>query len=85
MVSAAAQRRRRRPLLAGRHVPVDEPLGVLGKIVVSIECPLEHLAGDVLGYVPGPALGRVEGDHAEIRVAQNPTVAKASAASNARR
>ena len=65
MVGAAAQRRRRRSLFAGRHVPVDEPLGVLGKIVVGVECPVEHLAGDVLGHVSGPALGRVEGDHAE--------------------
>jgi hypothetical protein len=46
-------------------MPVDEPLGVLGKIVVGVECPLEHLAGDVLGHVSGPALGRVESDHAE--------------------
>ena len=38
---------------------------VLGKIVVSVECPVEHLAGDVLRHVSGPALGRVEGDHAE--------------------
>jgi hypothetical protein len=39
-------------------VPVDEPLGVLGKIVVSV-------AGDVLGDVSVPALGRFESDHAE--------------------
>jgi hypothetical protein len=46
-------------------VPVDEPLGVLREIVVGVECPIEHLAGDVFGHVSGPALGRVESDHAE--------------------
>jgi hypothetical protein len=53
------------PLLAGRHMPVDEPLGILWKILISVECPVKHLAGDVLRHVSGPALGRVEGDHAE--------------------
>jgi hypothetical protein len=33
------------------------------KASVSIECPLERLAGDVLGPNSGPALGGVEGDH----------------------
>jgi hypothetical protein len=28
VVDAAAQRRRRRPLFAGRHMPIDEPLGI---------------------------------------------------------
>jgi hypothetical protein len=64
-VGAAAQRRRRRPLFAGRHMPIDEPLGIVREIVVGVEGPLEHLAGDVLGHVPGPSLGRVESDHAE--------------------
>jgi hypothetical protein len=62
MVGAEAQRRRWRPLFAGRHVPVNEPLGVLGKIVVGVEGRFEHLAGDILGYVSGHD---VEGDHAE--------------------
>jgi hypothetical protein len=48
MVSVAAQRRRRRPFFAGRHMSVDEPFGVVGKIVVGVECPVEHLAGEVL-------------------------------------
>jgi hypothetical protein len=38
-------RRRRRPLLAGRHVPVNEPLRGIGEMVVGIEGALEHLAG----------------------------------------
>jgi hypothetical protein len=57
-------RRRRRPLLAGRDVPVDEPLGVLSQNVVRVERLLEQLARDVLGHVARPALGGVEGDHA---------------------
>jgi hypothetical protein len=62
VVGATEQGRSRRPLFARRHVAVDEPLGVVGKIVVGVECPVEHLAGDVLGHVTGPALGRVESD-----------------------
>jgi hypothetical protein len=50
---------------AGRHMPVDEPLGVLREIDIRVECPLEHLPRDVLGYVPRPALGGVEGEHSE--------------------
>jgi hypothetical protein len=42
-------------------VPANEPPGVVGKIVVGVERPVEHLADDVLGYVSGPALGRIEG------------------------
>jgi hypothetical protein len=45
---------RRRSLLAGRHVPVDEPPRVLAKIVVSVERPLQHLARDVLGHIARP-------------------------------
>jgi hypothetical protein len=26
-------------------MPVDEPLGVLGKIVIGVECPIDHLTG----------------------------------------
>jgi hypothetical protein len=37
---AAPYRCRRRPLLAGPHVPVDEPLRVLPEIFVRIACPL---------------------------------------------
>ena len=64
-LSFAPHRRRGRPLFARTHVPVDEPLGVLRESVVGIEYPFERLAGDVLGHVSGPALDRVEGDHAE--------------------
>jgi hypothetical protein len=45
---AAPHRRRRRSLFAGRHRPIDEPLGALEEIVVGIEGSFEHLAGDVL-------------------------------------
>jgi hypothetical protein len=61
----ASNRRRGRPLLGGRHVPINEPLGVLGKIVVGVKGPLQHLARDVFRYVNRPALGGVEGDYAE--------------------
>ena len=44
---------------------VDEPLGVLSQIIVRVERSFRHLARDVLGDVPGPTLGHVEGDHAE--------------------
>jgi hypothetical protein len=43
----------------------NEGLGYCQPKTELVECPVEHLAGDVLGCVPGPALGRVEGDHAE--------------------
>jgi hypothetical protein len=59
--SWSAQRRRGRPLFARTLVPANEPPGVVGKIVVGVERPVEHLADDVLGYVSGPALGRIEG------------------------
>jgi ATP dependent DNA ligase domain len=61
----AAHRRSGRPLIARRDVPVDEPLGIFSQIVVRVERPLQHLPRDVLGYVPGPPLYGVEGDHAE--------------------
>jgi hypothetical protein len=60
-----SHRRRGRPLFAGRHVTVDEPLGALEEIVVGIEGSFEHLAGDVFRNVAGPAFRSVEGDHPE--------------------
>jgi hypothetical protein len=67
MVGAGVPPNRRggRSLLAGPHMPIDEPLGVLAEIVVGVEGPLQHLARDVLRHVARPALGGVEGDHAK--------------------
>jgi hypothetical protein len=59
----AAHGRRGRSLVAWRRVPINEPLGVLSQ--VRVEGAFEHLARDVLGDVPGPTLGGVEGDHAK--------------------
>jgi hypothetical protein len=53
MVGPDATPHRRRGFLAGRHVPVDEPLRGIGEIVVGVEGSLEHLAGDVLPTRPG--------------------------------
>ena len=39
--------------------------GVLAEIVVGVEGPFKHLARDVLGHVPRPALRGIERDDAE--------------------
>ena len=45
-----------------RDMPVNESLGILAQIFVCFNRSLQDLACDVLGHVPGPSFGGIEGD-----------------------
>jgi hypothetical protein len=44
-------------------VPLDEALRIVGKTVVTVECPFQQFARNVLRNVARPSLGGVEGDY----------------------